>query len=280
MDRHIRVRELLVGVEGLALLRHLYDGTDGAADRRLAEVRRILDDDRFLVETRIREADARDGYREWSVSYDEPGNPIIALEQPALWSLLDSVAPGRALDAACGTGRHAEHLVALGHTVVGVDITAEMLERARINVPAASFTHGDLLAIPATDDEFDVIVCGLALSHLVDLDGAVRELARVLHPGGHMFLSVLHPFHAHLGWHAPFTDAAGERGFVREHAHGHADYLSAFRAAGLEARDCLEPALSIEHVRAKRRAFEHVPEAAIEAYVGLPGVLVWSTSKH
>ena len=279
VDRHVRVRELLIGVEGLALLRHLYDGTDGAADRRLAEVRRILDDERFLAEARIREADARDGYREWSLSYDEPGNPIIALEQPALWSMLDSVPPGRALDAACGTGRHAGHLVALGHTVLGIDITPEMLDRARINVPAASFIRGDLLAIPATDQEFDAVVCGLALSHLVDLDGAVRELARVLRPGGQMFISVLHPFHAHLGWHAPFTDAGGERGFVREHAHSHADYLSAFRAARLEARDCREPALSIEHVREKRRAFEHVPEAAIEAYVGLPGVLVWSASK-
>ncbi len=279
MDRHVRIRELLVGVEGLALLRHLYDGTDGAADRRLTEVRRILDDERFLAQARVREADACDGYRGWSHTYDEPGNPIIALEQPALWSLLDAVPPGRALDAACGTGRHAGHLVALGHAVLGIDIRPEMLERARINVPAASFIHGDLLAIPATDEEFDVVVCGLALSHLVDLDGAVLELARVLRPGGHMFISVLHPFHAHLGWHAPFTDATGERGFVREHAHGHADYLSAFRAAGLEARDCREPALSIEHVRTKRRAFEHVPEAAIEAYVGLPGVLVWSARK-
>jgi SAM-dependent methyltransferase len=279
-ERHVRVRELLVGVEGLALLRHLYDGTDGTADRRLAEVRDILDDDRFLAEAKIREADARDGYREWSVSYDEPGNPIIALEQPALWSLLDSVPPGRALDAACGTGRHAGHLVALGHGVLGIDITPEMLERARSNVPEASFMHGDLLAVPATGEEFDVVVCGLALSHLEDVDGAVRELARVLRPGGHMFISVLHPFQTHLGWHAPFTNAGGERGFVREHPHSHGDYLRAFRLAGLEARDCREPALSIEHVRAKRRAFEHVPQAAIDAYVGLPGVLVWSARKR
>lgn len=279
VDRRVRVRELLIGVEGLALLRHLYDGPSDAVDRRLAEVRRILADDSFLAEATISEANPRDGYRAWSRSYDEPGNPIIAIEQPAVWSLLDAVPPGRALDAACGTGRHAARLVALGHEVLGVDLTPEMLARARENVPEASFTHGDLLAIPATDREFDLVVCGLALAHLPDLDAAILELARVLRPGGLMVLSVLHPFQAHLGWHARFTDADGGRHFVREHAHSHADYLRAFRAAGLEQRDCREPSLGPDHVSAMRRVYEHVPEAVREAYAGLPGVLVWSTAK-
>ena len=131
MARHVRLRELLVGVEGLALLRHLYDGTDDDADRRLAEVRTLLDDDAFSGAELTRETDARTGYGSWSASYDEPGNPIIALEEPAVWSLVDHLRAGRALDAACGTGRHARHLAELGHAVVGVDLTREMLARAR-----------------------------------------------------------------------------------------------------------------------------------------------------
>jgi hypothetical protein len=94
-----------------------------------------------------------------------------------------------------------------------------------------------------------------------------------------MVVSVLHPFQAHLGWQAPFLDADGGRAFVREHAHGHADYLAAFSASGLQVRGCLEPQLTDHHVRAKRRAFRHIPDAVIQAYVGLPGVLVWSASK-
>jgi SAM-dependent methyltransferase len=137
--RHVRLRELLVGVEGLALLRHLYDGSDDDADRRLAEVRGLLDDEAFLAGEPIGEAAPRAGYQAWSETYDEPGNPIIALEQPAVWSLMDSLRPGRALDAACGTGRHARHLVELGHEVLGIDLTVEMLERAAVNVPEASF---------------------------------------------------------------------------------------------------------------------------------------------
>src|SRR5579859_7183469 len=81
MERHVRLRELLLGVEGLALLRHLYDGTDDDADRRLDEVRHLLDDEAFSGTEPTSEADPRTGYRSWSERYDEPGNPIIAIEE-------------------------------------------------------------------------------------------------------------------------------------------------------------------------------------------------------
>jgi SAM-dependent methyltransferase len=280
VSRHVRLRELLVGIEGLALLRHLYDGTDEAANRRLEEIRRVLDGRKFARGEPINEAAPRAGYQAWSDSYDEPGNPIVALEQPAVWSLIDSVPPGRVLDAACGTGRHTGRLVDLGHEVLGIDLSPGMLARAATTAPQARFLEADLLAIPSADEQFDLVVCGLALSHLEDLRAGVAEIARVLRVGGQLVVSVLHPFQAHLGWHAPFVGADGARRFVREHPHGHADYLNAFRAAGLELRDCLEPRLGAEHIRAKRRAFQHIPEAATQAYTGLPAVLVWSVSKR
>jgi SAM-dependent methyltransferase len=280
MARRVRLRELLVGVEGLALLRHLYDGTNNAAEQRFAEVRRLLDDDAFATEEVTSEADPRTGYRSWSETYDEPGNQIVALEEPVVWSLVDSVAPGRALDAACGTGRHARHLVELGHEVVGIDVTPEMLSRAAANVAEARFLEADLRHIPAADEEFDLVVCGLALAHLADLDRGIAELARVLKPGGRLVASVLHPFQAHLGWQAPFADSRGQRGFVREHTHTHADYLAAFRSAGLQVRDCVEPELTADQIPAKRRAFRHIPEATTAAYAGLPAVLVWDVEKE
>jgi SAM-dependent methyltransferase len=279
LARRVRLRELLVGIEGLALLRHLYDGTDEAVDERLAEVRRILDDEAFSAGELTSEADPRAGYRSWSESYDEPGNPIIAVEEPAVRSFIDSLVPGRALDAAAGTGRHARHLVALGHEVVGIDVTPEMLSRAAANVPGARFLEADLRRIPAPDDHFDLAVCGLALAHLPDLLDGVAELARVLRPRAHLIVSALHPFLAHLGWQAQFADASGRRSFVREYPHTHADYLAAFGSAGLSVRGCLEPELTEAEVRTRRRAFRHIPEATIQAFLGLPGVLVWDVEK-
>jgi SAM-dependent methyltransferase len=279
MARNVRLRELLVGIEGLALLRHLYDGEDADAEARIADVRRLLADEAFDASESTLEADPQTGYGSWSSRYDEPGNPIIALEQPEMWSLFEAYRPGRALDAGCGTGRHARRLVELGHEVTGIDIAPEMLERARAAVPTATFRQADIRSIPAADAEFALVVSGLALAHVADLGGTTAELARVLAPGGRLIVSVLHPFQAILGWHAPFEAHDGQRWFVREHPHTHADYLDVFVATGLRVRRCLEPKLTAVEVEAKRRAFRHLPAATLAAYVGLPAVLIWEAEK-
>lgn len=279
MARNVRLRELLVGIEGLALLRNLYDSTDAIAEQRLAEVRWLLDDERFAAGELTSEADPRAGYRFWSPRYDEPGNPIIALEEAEMRSLVEKLPPGPALDAACGTGRHTRHLVSLGHKVTGIDLTPEMLERARQAVPEAVFHQADLREIPAGDGQFTLVLCGLALAHVADLSSAIAELARVLAPGGHLLVSVLHPLQALLGWHAPFQGEGGQRWFVREHPHTHADYLNAFDAAGLRVRGCIEPQLSAVEVAAKRRAFRSIPDATVAAYAGLPAVLIWDAER-
>jgi SAM-dependent methyltransferase len=282
MERQVRLSELLIGTEGLALLRNLYDGSNAQAARRLAEVRSILvaggaaDGETGEL---IAESDPRVGYALWAASYDDPGNPIVALEQPAVWGLIDQRPAGRALDAASGTGRHAARLVAFGHEVEGFDLTPEMLATARVNVPGASFREADLRSIPSGDDAYDLVVCGLALAHLPELGGAVAELSRVLAPQGRLIVSVLHPFLAALGWQAPFAGTDGRRGFVREYPHTHADYLAALRAAGLTLEELIEPRLTAAHTRAKRRASRAIPDATVQAYAGLPGVLVLAATK-
>lgn len=280
MTREVSLRDVLIGVEGLAVLRNLYYGPEGNTEQRIAEIRRILADDEYTASEPVTESDSVTGYRLWSVNYDEPGNQLIAMEQPAVWGLLDQSEPGDALDAACGTGRHSRRLVELGHRLTGVDLTPEMLAVAEKSVPAADFRVADLLALPFEDASFDLVVCGLALAHLPDLDAAIAELARVLRPGGRLITSQVHPFQAHLDWNAPFRDAEGNRGFVREHRHGHADYVSAFTAAQLTVRACVEPAIGMAEIDAKRRAYRHIPDATIAAYLGLPAVLVWAAEKN
>jgi SAM-dependent methyltransferase len=219
--------------------------------------------------------DAPGGYDEWSASYDAPGNPIVALEQPAMWAITDGFTPGRALDAGCGTGRHARHLLGQGHSVVGVDVSPGMLAVARESVPEATFVPGDLRDLPVADAQFEVIVSGLAVAHVRELDAVMSEFARALAPGGHAVVSALNPMQTFLGWHAPFTDADGGRRFVREHPHTHGDYIRSARAAGLSVQACVEPVLDEESVAAKRRLMRHIPGATQAAYLGLPGVVVW-----
>jgi SAM-dependent methyltransferase len=279
MTRNVSPRELLVGVEGLALLRHLYDGSDATAAERLAELRTILDDPSLASAEATPEHEPASGYAIWSDSYDEPGNPIVAIEESVVGELLAQRPLGAALDAACGTGRHARKLVDLGHAVSGIDLTPEMLERARANVPGAHFEVGDLRQLPFAEGSFQTVVCGLALSHLRDLNEGIAELGRVLAPGAQLIISVLHPFQTLLGWNAPFSGTDGSRGFVREHPHLHGDYLAAFSASGLKLSGCFEPTITERELAAKRRAFRHIPEATAAAYLGLPAVLVLLAEK-
>jgi ubiquinone/menaquinone biosynthesis C-methylase UbiE len=92
-------------------------------------------------------------------------------------------------DAACGSSRHAEHLAALGHAVIGVDISAEMLAVAREKVPGADFREGDLHQLPVPGRHVDVAVRALALTHVPELAPVLAEFVRVLRPGGHLVIS-------------------------------------------------------------------------------------------
>jgi len=282
VTRQVRLREVLASVEGLALLRRLYEGTDEEAAARIAELREIVCDPEDPVlsgSVPMREVNARTGYAEWASAYDAPGNAIVGIEAPVVARLLAGVAPGTAVDAACGTGRHSAWLAQRGHRVLGVDASSEMLARAAAAVPGATFARGDLERLPLRSEAVDLAVCALALAHLAELDPAVAELARVLRPGGRLVVSALHPVLVALGWHAPYETPDGPRGFVREHDHVHGDYLRAFARAGLRVDECVEPRFTEEALPSKRRAMQHIPDATRLAYEGLPAVLVWGLTR-
>jgi demethylmenaquinone methyltransferase/2-methoxy-6-polyprenyl-1,4-benzoquinol methylase len=97
----------------------------------------------------------------------------------------------RLLDLACGTGDIAWLAARGGAEVVGLDVTYRMIELARgkaaasEGVPARSaFLVGDMCALPLPDESFDIVTTGYGLRNVPDLGGAVREIARVLRPGG------------------------------------------------------------------------------------------------
>lgn len=264
----------MVGVEGLALLRLLYDDASETRAARMAETRDLLEgDDHDGASGRPVgvELDLREGYARWSATYDRPLR-LFFIEEPPVRRRLDALARGEVLDAACGTGRYAAHLAGRGHSVVGVDQSPEMLELARAKLPGCRFLDGELTDLPLEDASVDAAVCGLALVHVADLARAVGELARVVRPGGRIVLSDVHPFLVTLGWQAQFPTDAG-RGYMRLHRHLPSDYATAALDAGLQIRGYEEPVLTPQ--AAATPTAEIIPEANHAAYVGLPGVVVW-----
>lgn len=82
------------------------------------------------------------------------------------------------------TGRYNVYLAEHGHQIIGVDLSPEMLARARQKLPNSDFREGDLEALPLETASVDAAVCALALVHLPDPQQAIAELAQVVKPGG------------------------------------------------------------------------------------------------
>ena len=119
-----------------------------------------------------------------------------------------------ALDAGCGTGFQTAVLAGLGYGAHGVDVSARSLAVARARLPGATFVRGRLEALPYADGRFDAAVCcGSTLSFVPDPAGALRELGRVLRPGGRLLLEVEHKWSADLVWMAASALAGGRLGY-------------------------------------------------------------------
>ncbi len=99
-----------------------------------------------------------------------------------------AVQPGdRVLDAACGTGDLAIADRKAGAThVTGLDFSERMLERARRKAPELEWVQGDMLELPFEDGAFDAATVGFGVRNVADLELALRELRRVLRPGGRL----------------------------------------------------------------------------------------------
>ena len=234
----------LIGLEGHALMRAF--AGDFADERfiqaRFAEIRQLLDDPALVgAGLQIDEVDAPEGYAIWSRTYDQPGNGAFPLEAPFVLAILDALPPGRALDAACGTGRYARHLAELGHAVIGVDTTAEMLAIAREAAPSADFRIGALEALPVEDATVDLVVCALALTHAPQLHPVMAEFARVLRPGGHLVVSNMHASAVLFGSIPRVLTDDGRPARIATWRHETGDYFRAAAAAGLRALACEEP---------------------------------------
>ena len=143
---------------------------------------------------------AVEGYALWAESWDETPSPIVAVEERALAPWIDQIAPCRAVDVGCGTGRWTGRWNALGF-----DVSAPMLAvAARKTGLAGRLAVGSADQLPVATSSCDAALCALTLGHVRECASAMRELARVLHPGGTLLLTDFHPKAAANGWRRTF----------------------------------------------------------------------------
>ena len=123
-------------------------------------------------------------------------NRLFSLDRDRAWrrraAQLARLHPGEtALDLCTGTGKLAHELVPFvrpGGRVIGIDFSPGMLELGRQREPLVEFRQGDVGRISEADASVDAVTIGFGLRNLVDREAALREMRRVLRPGGRLVI--------------------------------------------------------------------------------------------
>jgi SAM-dependent methyltransferase len=146
-----------------------------------------MDDERFRQE-QARFFEAADT----SHFFWQTRNPYFSRTERDLLDGFPAAAGRAVLDLGCGEGGNLVNLFdgrpAPPRLVVGLDLFPRKLAFARAQFPPGRFVCGDAGTLPFADATFDLVLCRDLLHHLEDREPALRELARVLRPGGRLFL--------------------------------------------------------------------------------------------
>jgi SAM-dependent methyltransferase len=131
--------------------------------------------------------------------------------------MLARVAAGRfgnALDVGCGEGRFCRMLKAAGVHATGIDPTPVFLETARKRDPSGDYRPGRAEQLDFADGAFDLVVSYITLVDIADFRTAIREMARVVKPGGSVLIANL----------TGFTSACAAQGWVKDAGGRHLHY--------------------------------------------------------
>ena len=183
-----------------------------------------------------------------------------------------AAAPKRVLDLAAGGAHTTLAFASIAHQVTAFDLTGPMLRAARSllterGAANVTFVAGDVAALPFRDASFEMVTCRLAAHHFVDLAPAVREVQRVLRPGGAFLLEdILGHDEAELA--AFITEVERRRDPSHVRAYRTAEWKAMLRGAGLTVMDSavLSKARAWEDWTHRMRMTDDA-RAALEAFV-------------
>ncbi|GAA4831923.1 demethylmenaquinone methyltransferase [Luteimicrobium xylanilyticum] len=116
-------------------------------------------------------------------------NDVLSVGQDRRWRkatvrAVDAQPGERVLDLAAGTGTSSEPYANQGIQVVPCDFSVGMLQVGKKRSPDLSFVAGDATALPFADASFDAVTISFGLRNVTDTEGALREMLRVVRPGG------------------------------------------------------------------------------------------------
>ena len=182
--------------------------------------------------------DVREAYTRWSESYDTDPNRTRDLDAEVTRRVLAELPrrPDSIVEIGCGTGKNTAFLAGFAaRSVLALDFSEGMIARARAKVTAdnVTFAVADITQPwPCAGASADLVVCNLVLEHVRDLGPVFAEAARVLGPGGRLFVCELHPFRQYQGTRANFR-RGDETTEIPAFVHHLTDFTGAARDRGL-----------------------------------------------
>ncbi len=222
-----------------------------------------------------RTVDVRTGYGQWVDSYESTVQDVMDLALLDELAVPDWASVRRAADLGCGTGRTGGWLRAAGVGAVdGVDLTPEMLARARERGAHATLTEADVAATGLAGGGYGLVICSLIDEHLADLRPLYTEAWRLAEPGALFVLVVFHPhFIMMSGMPTHFTGEAGEPVAITTHVHLLSDHVAAGLGAGWQLAELREGVVDDRWTAVKPKW---------EKYRGHPvsAALVWRRGDH
>ncbi|HEY8439399.1 MAG TPA: class I SAM-dependent methyltransferase [Candidatus Limnocylindrales bacterium] len=126
--------------------------------------------------------------------------------------------PRGVLDGGCGEGRLPRDLQARGYDVVGLDGSPTLIAAASEADPSGTYVLGDLAALPFADASFELVTAFMSLQDVDDPDAALREIQRVLVPGGRIRSAIVHPMNSAGGFEAAPDAVAAPDEFATRNA--------------------------------------------------------------
>jgi len=133
----------------------------------------------------------RQFWNSWNAHFREKERQQVSLQQAEVvlrWLEELGTQNLRILEVGCGTGWLCAEITPFG-TVVGTDLSDEVLERARLRWPAIEFRSGDFFALPFEASSFDVIISLEVLAHVEDQQEFIARVGHLLVPGGKLLLA-------------------------------------------------------------------------------------------
>ena len=211
----------------------------------------------------------RDGYGAWQPSYEDT---VLDLMDLALLDRLETVRWSGTMavaDLGCGSGRTARWLASKGvMTIDGVDLTPEMLDRARELSLHRRLEEADVRATPLPAATYDVAVCSLVDEHLPELYELYAEARRLLAPRGAFVVVGYHPyFIMSAGMPTHFDGPDGQPVAIETYVHLPSAHVAAARAADLVASEMYEAVIDDAWIRRKPKW---------DRYRGWPISFVWA----